>query len=143
MATYLFASVLLLAAEPEHRPPNMNGVWVLGDAWDGYMGIELKLKGDEFEYWFWSDVKGGEEPKYPIRGKVLYRGTSIQLKPADEKANLYSSTWRLVVNDGEICMLADKDLQDHRPPKLPSSRLLFKFADDDEKLKELKRTKLE
>ena len=95
------------------------------------------------EYWFWSDVKLEEEPKYPIRGKVLYRGTSIQLKPASETGNLYSTTWRLVVDDGEICMLADKDLQDHRAPKFPSSRLLFKIADDDEKAKALKPAKQE
>ena len=36
------------------------------------MGIALVIKSNEFKYWFYSDVRGPREPKYPITGKVEF-----------------------------------------------------------------------
>ena len=128
MAAILLASLLLFGADPDYRPPSISGAWALSEDLNGYMGIALNVKGDVFEYWFYSDVIASNEPEYPIRGKVVYRSNSIQLESRDKKL-LYSTTWRLVVHEGEICLLADKDLPNHRPPEHPSDRLLHKIAD--------------
>ena len=126
MPAFLLSAMLLFGADPTSKPPSVNGSWELDT---GYMGITLALKGDTFEYWFYSDVISNDEPKYPIRGKVRYRSNSIVLVPP-EGQKVYSTTWRLVVDDGEICLLADHALPDHRPPSSPSGRLLHKVADD-------------
>jgi hypothetical protein len=128
MAAILLASCLALGAESEFRPPRVDGTWALSDGWTGYMGIALVIEGDKFKYWFYSDVRSPNEPKYPIRGKVTYRSNSIQLS-AEDKGRLYADVWRFVVHEGEICLLADEHLADHRPPKSPSDRLLHKISD--------------
>jgi hypothetical protein len=35
---------------------DIDGAWVLSGRWTGYMGIALKIKGDHYKYWFYSDV---------------------------------------------------------------------------------------
>ena len=49
-------------------PSTIDGAWVLSDKWTGFMGIALVIKGNEFRYWFYSDVSVPREPKYPITG---------------------------------------------------------------------------
>jgi hypothetical protein len=131
MPALLLASLLLIGADPKTSAPTINGAWVLSEQWTGYMGIALVFKDDDFEYWFYSDVKGPDDPVYPIRGKVRYYGDYIRLLIEDDK-RLYSTKWRLVVHQGEICLLSDEHLQEYqRSKKFPSDRLLHKLADFD------------
>ncbi len=89
MSPCLLATFLVLAADAAPAPPTINGAWMLSDAWAGYMGITLAIEDDEFKYRFSSDVTSGDEPEYPIRGKVRYRGDLIVLEPKNGE-DMYS-----------------------------------------------------
>ena len=45
----------------------------------GFSTLILELREGRFRYWFWSDVKGLPEPSYPVTGKYLARGPTVQL----------------------------------------------------------------
>lgn len=103
------------------------------------MGIALVIDGDDFEYWFYSDVKSSDDPVYPIRGKVRYYGDYIRLL-VDDDTRLYSTKWRPVVHKGEICLLADEHLQKYQQTKkFPADRLLHKLADFDKQHPQMNR----
>jgi hypothetical protein len=126
----LCASVIGARAEA----PTLDGAWVLSEKWNGYMGIALVIKSNEFRYWFYSDVQLPKEPTYPITGKVELDGDTIRLLPSITDAHLYHTNWHLVVHKGEICLLAESHLRDYRSGKpFPDDRLLYKIDDFDEK----------
>lgn len=136
MRSIILTFLILLATIVGARsaPPTIDGAWVLSDKWTGFMGIALVIKSNEFKYWFYSDMKGPREPKYPITGKVEFDGDIIRLRP-DSDTHLYDTNWNLVVFKGEICLLASFHM---RPPwrddkKFPEDRLLHKLDDFDEK----------
>ncbi len=114
-------------------PATIDGAWVLSDKWTGFMGIALVFKSNEFRYWFYSDVRGPREPKYPITGKVEFDGDTIRLRPSGD-AHLYDTNWHLVVFQGEICLLADLHMRRYLDSqKLEDDRLLHKLDAFDEK----------
>ena len=113
--------------------PQIEGAWVLSDKWTGLMGVALVIKSNDFKYWFYSDVKGLGEPKYPITGNVEFNGDAIRLRSTQD-ARFYDSVWHVVSFKGEVCLLADKDMQTFRDTrKLPDDRLLYKLETFDEK----------
>jgi hypothetical protein len=97
MRIAILSSAILVAAvfEGHAAPPTINGAWVLSEKWHGYMGIALVIKDNEFKYWFYSDAKLPDEPKYPITGKVEFDGDIIRLVPNGNE-HLYDTKWRLV-----------------------------------------------
>eukprot|EP00456_Euglypha_rotunda_P036677 TRINITY_DN2816_c0_g2_i3.p2 TRINITY_DN2816_c0_g2~~TRINITY_DN2816_c0_g2_i3.p2 ORF type:complete len:147 (-),score=31.88 TRINITY_DN2816_c0_g2_i3:453-893(-) len=132
----LFLTVAILAVpyiEAHSAPPTINGAWVLSDKWTGFMGIALVIKDKEFQYWFYSDVRLPNEPKFPITGKVEYDGDIIRLRP-DGDARVYDKEWHMVVFQGEICLLGERHMATYRTSrKLPDDRLLHKLDEFDEK----------
>ncbi len=130
----IFVTLLLaLCSVDSSRADQIDGAWVLSEKWTGYMGIALVIHGDQFKYWFYSDVRLSDEPHYPIEGKVLYQGDTLRLQPSQE-AHLYDTEWHLVIWKGEICLLAEKHYKKFQEDKkLPDDRLLFKMQNFDEK----------
>jgi hypothetical protein len=123
--------ITALAGRPS--PPTINGAWVLSEKWTGFMGVALVIQGNEFKYWFYSDVKIPNPPAYPITGKVEFDAGVVRLHPHDDR-RLYDTSWHLVVFQGEICLLADRHLQAYRAgEKFADDRLLHKIAEFDEK----------
>jgi hypothetical protein len=124
-------SPLLAAESAASDAPSLDGAWALSEKWTGYMGIALVIKGDTFKYWFYSDAKTGNEPKYPITGKAEIKKGVIHLTPTDPKLRLYSSAWQSVVYKGQTCLIAESDLKKFRE-KHEDDRLLYKLDAFDE-----------
>jgi len=133
----LFLTFSILCASvigARSEAPKLDGAWVLSEEWAGSMGLALVVKSNEFRYWFYSDVIGPHEPAYPISGKVAFDGDLIRLLPSIANADLYAKNWHLVAYKGEICLLAESDLQGYKSGNpFPYSRLLFKIDNFDEK----------
>jgi len=68
------------------------GKWSFSAQWAGYMGLAIEFKEHEFRYWFYSDLKSANEPKYPIVGTwELVKGVVVLKAP--EGVHLYSNEW--------------------------------------------------
>ncbi len=68
------------------------GKWSLSGEWSGYMGLAIEFQEHEFRYWFYSDMKMPNEPKYPIVGSwELVKGVVVLKAP--EGVHLYSDEW--------------------------------------------------
>jgi hypothetical protein len=132
LAPILLCSVLTAAEEPKDKDSayltgdyTIDGYWLLSGKWMGYMGIALRLDKDQFQYWFYSDVRLPNEPTYPIVGTVQTEGDTITLKC---KERLYDSKWHLFIYRNQICLLADLHYQQFtKTGKLDDSRLLYKI----------------
>jgi hypothetical protein len=84
------------------------GKWSFSSEWGGYMGMALELTDKEYKYWFYSDVKNSDEPKYPLKGKwKLVDGVLILEKP--ERGYLYSETWVQVEFQGKVGLMAPEN----------------------------------
>jgi len=60
---------------------DVTGSWALAGKWNGYMGTALQLKDGRYRYWFYSDFKGADEPKYPLEGIYRAKGGALVLDP--------------------------------------------------------------
>jgi hypothetical protein len=49
----------------------------------GLSKLVLELRNGRFRYWYLTDLKIGPEPKYPVAGKYLVRGATVQLLHAE------------------------------------------------------------
>ena len=68
------------------------GKWSFSAQWAGYMGLAIEFKEHEFRYWFYSDMKSPNEPKYPIVGTwELVKGVVVLKAP--DGVHLYSDEW--------------------------------------------------
>lgn len=68
------------------------GKWAFSAQWSGYMGMAIEFKEHEFRYWFSSDVKSPDDPKYPIVGTwELVKGVVVLKAP--NGIDLYSDEW--------------------------------------------------
>lgn len=73
-------------------PKEIIGKWSFSGAWMGCMGMAIEFKEKEFRYWFRSDVKLPNEPKYPITGTwELVKGVVVLKAP--DGVHLYSDEW--------------------------------------------------
>ena len=70
-----FSMVFACQEEPKLR----EGVYVLCGEVFGYANETLELKEGKFRYWFYSDVKLGDEPKYPLTGACQVKGQTLTL----------------------------------------------------------------
>jgi hypothetical protein len=59
--------------------PELEGVYCTPDEISGFSGTVLELKGGRFRYWFYSDVRGPDEPKYPLTGPYAVRDGTLFL----------------------------------------------------------------
>lgn len=76
----LAAGLLIALAAPGcSRDPegSVDGEYTMCSDVAGYSGETLKLQNGRFQYWFYSDVVGGDEPQYPLSG--TYRVKRDQL----------------------------------------------------------------
>jgi hypothetical protein len=86
------------------RMEDVEGYWALNDEWTGFMGLALELKENRFRYWFYSDVRSDDQPKYPIEGKfsiehgILVLGSDATRDP---KQHVYDTKWLLITHDGQ------------------------------------------
>ena len=86
-------------------PKEIIGKWSFSGAWMGCMGMAIEFKEKEFRYWFRSDVKLPNEPKYPIIGTWEVVKGVVVLKPPDG-VHLYSKEW-VMTKFGESVGLTD------------------------------------
>jgi hypothetical protein len=109
----------------------LDGYWLLSGKWMGTMGVALKIDGNRFQYWFYSDEHFPDDPKYPLSGKVEVKKNVVHLK-VRQPLHVYSDKWHLVIYKNQICLLADAHYQDYlKTDKLDDSRLLYKVKDED------------
>jgi len=73
-------------------PKEIIGKWTFSEQWSGYMGMAIEFKEREFRYWFSSDFKSPDEPKYPVVGTwELVKGVVVLKAP--DGVHLYSNEW--------------------------------------------------
>jgi hypothetical protein len=98
----------------------------LTNEWAGYMGVSLKLNDDKtFDYWFYSDAKTGDEPKYPLKGKWESKDGILAL---DAAFHLYDNRYIPMKINGKICLFPKQsyDIWIANPEKEPDySRIHF------------------
>ena len=141
VAFILMASAPLAAARSD-----IDGAWVLSGRWTGYMGIALKIKGDHYKYWFYSDVGPStitmtingrttthtqKVPNYPLRGRVVVNADAIELRGPGK---YYDRKWHLITYRGVPCLLADLHYREwKRGEEFADDRLLFRLPTFTEK----------
>jgi len=69
--------------------PGLEGVYCTCSEIGGFSGTVLELRDGKFRYWFYSDVMGLDEPRYPITGDYLVRGNRLVL--GDKR--IYEQNW--------------------------------------------------
>jgi hypothetical protein len=105
---FCFAALVLLG--PDIRgAKSQNGVYF---TYTGYMTTVLELKDGRFRYWFESDLKGPEEPAYPISGSYSAQGNTIIL----EHPQVSQPQWTFRKVDG-LATLWRPDAMDMDPGK--------------------------
>lgn len=82
------------------------GKWTFSEEWSG-MGLAIEFDKEEFKYWFYSDVKFGKEPVYPIKGKWKISDGVIILTPNNNE-HLYATTL-VMADDGKNTGLLDPE----------------------------------
>lgn len=81
------------------------GAWVLSEQWAGFMGAALKFNRDgTFKYWFYSDVKLPDEPKWPIVGSWAWNGPVLELKV---QHHLFDARWYAYRHKNELTLLPE------------------------------------
>jgi len=147
-ATLVIAALFIASAV---AASDFDGAWVLSGQWTGYMGLALKIRGDHYKYWTYSDVVPVEStleitmpdghverhtykekrPKYPLTGRVAIRGDMIELRGPGE---YYDRKWRRIIVRSVPCLLAEQHyIEWKKTGELPEDRLLFRPPTFDEK----------
>ena len=123
-------SEMVVELPPTEKNENINqfeliGGWLLSEKWFGYLTVTLKFVDKEnFNYWFSSDVKSGDEPKYPIKGKYMVGGNRILLITTE---SLYSNEWFLFFDKEEIVLAPKAQWEEYlKQEKVDGSRFLYK-----------------
>lgn len=123
-----------------------DGAWALSGKWTGYMGIALKISGNHYKYWHYSDVGPmiyettingkttryeEKAPHYPLTGRAFIRGDVLELRGSGD---YYARKWHRIVYRGVPCLLADEHYREWKHDgRLPDDRLLFRIPQFDEK----------
>jgi hypothetical protein len=110
---------------------DVEGGWVLR-GWAGYMGVAICFKrGGTFDYWFYSDVKSGNEPKYPVTGTWKWNGDVLELV---SEHRLHDTRWHVYHHKGKVTLLpAYAQEWQVKDGKTREDRLLFRVPDFDPK----------
>lgn len=81
----LITAIAFLVLGCTQPPPKITnerlaeGVYATPDEISGFSGTTLELKNGKFRYWFYSDVRTSDEPKYPITGKYEFQDGKLIL----------------------------------------------------------------
>ncbi len=103
------------------------GKWTFSEQWSGFMGMAIEFKEHEFRYWFYSDVKLPDEPKYPVVGTWEVVKGVVVLK-APEGVHLYSGEWVMTKFGESIGLTNPSDVKGLICQKAsPDSRMLTKL----------------
>jgi hypothetical protein len=113
---------------------------------DWLHGSRAKNRGDQYKYWFSSDVAPTtfgstidgrttryteKPPRYPLTGRVILRGDAIELRGP---GGYYDRKWRRIVYRGVPCLLAEQHYREWKKSgRFADDRLLFRIPRLDEK----------
>jgi hypothetical protein len=64
------------------KTPGLEGVYCTPAEIGGFSGTVLEIKAGKFRYWFYSDVSGGDTPKYPLTGEYTHQDGKLILNNA-------------------------------------------------------------
>lgn len=78
------------------KVPGVEGTYCTAHEIAGFSGTVLELKAGKFRYWFYSDVGGGQEPKYPVVGPYSLQDGKLTL----DHAHVSQDTWQADVING-------------------------------------------
>jgi hypothetical protein len=106
----------LHAQEAQKQPDR---AWVMSSAWRGYMGVAISLKGDRYQYWFYSDFQRPDEPTYPLTGTYKIEGNLLILQ--EPKGRLYADKWVFIQHEGMTCLSAERDIENYARALLPDT----------------------
>ncbi|WP_338288863.1 hypothetical protein [Luteolibacter sp. LG18] len=96
-----------VSAQAEEAPPQRLKNLKIEDAkpqegvfltYTGYETTVLELKGGKFRYWFESDMKGQDDPAYPLTGTYTVQGNVVTL--ANDKIYQPARTWTVLTVNG-------------------------------------------
>jgi hypothetical protein len=97
----------ILACVLVGQDPAPSGVYQMCNEVEGYSGETLELKDGKVRYWFYSDVQGGKEPKYPLEGTYTVKGETITFEHPD----FYAPKRTLAVVNGVSVVWRDDGLK--------------------------------
>ncbi len=105
----------------------VDGCWTLSSEWTGYMGTALELHDGRFRYWFMSDVRLRDSPKYPVTGKYTIEGGVLVLATEE----ITESRWLLVSHNGRLGLFPASGFETITARKeSPHLRMLFRVPDE-------------
>lgn len=81
------------------------GKWSFSSEWSGYMGMAIQFDKGEYRYWFHSDVKSDDEPRYPLTGTWKLIDGVLSMSPP-VNGRLYATEWMLIRYQGETGLIA-------------------------------------
>jgi hypothetical protein len=115
---------------PAENPPleNLEGGWVLNPVWAGFMGVAILFRQDgTFDYWFYSDVVTGREPRYPVSGRWKWNQGILEL---ESEHHLYDTHWYVYQYLEQPALLpASARLWQAEAGESHEDRLLFRVPD--------------
>lgn len=74
---------------PVNKAPGLDGVYCTPAEIGGFSGTVLEIKGGRFRYWFYSDLRGGDEPQYPLTGEYTLQDGKLTLN----NEQVYQREW--------------------------------------------------
>jgi len=94
----------------EYTGPDYDEVWMM-QGWTGYMGVFIGLRGDEFDYIFYSDT--GKPIYTPYTGKYLRDEDTLTLviENPNTEVFFYSKEWKFVKEGVELRLVATSDIK--------------------------------
>ncbi len=105
-------TLLIIGCDKQSPPTITNGrlaegVYATPSEISGYSGTTLELKDGNFRYWFYTDVRGPDEPEYPITGKYKFQDGKVILN--NDEVN--QSVWFVDVVNGIPVLWRDDALK--------------------------------
>ncbi len=83
------------------------GVYSTPSEISGFSGTILELKAGKFRYWFYSDVRLGDEPEYPLTGQYDFQNGKVILNNPD----VNQRKWNVDVLNGTPVLWRDDALK--------------------------------
>ena len=126
-AYYLLISLCTVTAFAAEAQPTVtsgkpqNGVFF---TYTGYMTTVLELTDGHFRYWFESDVKLKDEPKYPLSGEYSTVGDTITLK----HDQVFQKQWAFRAVNDVITLWRPDALESYKTDKTVAMPHLKKYG---------------
>lgn len=94
----------LLQPGTPSKVPGLEGVYCTPEEISGFSGTVVEFKGNSFRYWFYTDVEGSDEPRFPITGEYILQDGKVILN--DERIS--QQEWNpLVLNGIPVLLRSD------------------------------------